>query len=113
MWARAPQTTPDAGWTVRHFVLVAALVGLAVGCGFRAMAVRAHRAQFPVEAGMSAQDVLERWGRPAEVLRIRSSDGGITEEWRYPYGRLAENGDGARIPVFVWVRDGRVMATLK
>ena len=94
-------------------MLAAALVGLVAGCADQSMAVRAHRAQYRVEAGMAAQDVLERWGRPAEVLRIRTSDGGVTEEWRYPYGRLADDRVHARIPVFVWVRDGRVLATLE
>ena len=113
MSIRAAQVTLDSGWRVRHFVLAAALVALAGGCADRSTAVRAHRAQFPVKAGMSAQDVLERWGQPAEVLRLRTSDGGVTEEWRYPYGRLADDRVDARIPVFVWLRDGRVLATLE
>jgi hypothetical protein len=84
--------------SLRFLIVTAALAGLAVGCADRAMGVRAHRARFPVEVGMTAQDVLEHWGRPAEVLRLQTSDGGVTEEWRYPYGRLADNGGRARIP---------------
>jgi hypothetical protein len=98
---------------LRLLLVTAALAVLTVGCADRAIGARAHRAQFPVAVGMSAQDVLEHWGRPAEVLRIRTSDGGMTEEWRYLYGRLADNAGHARIPVLVWLRDGHVMATLE
>jgi hypothetical protein len=113
VWTRPARVDLHAGGTVRRLILAATLAGLAIGCADRVTAARAHRAQFPVEVGMTAQDVLERWGRPAEVLRIRTSDGGVTEEWRYHYGSLADNGGRARIPVFVWLRDGRVMATLE
>jgi hypothetical protein len=93
-------------------LVTAALAVLTVGCADRAMGTRAHRVQFPVAVGMSAQDVLDHWGRPAEVQRIRTSDGGVTEEWRYPYGRLAGSRERGRIPVFVWLRDGHVTGTL-
>ena len=98
--------------SLQALIVTVALASLEFGCADGAAGVRAHRAQFPVEVGMGAQDVVEHWGRPAEVLRLRTSDGGVTEEWRYPYGRLAGDGGRARIPVFVWLRDGRVMATL-
>jgi hypothetical protein len=98
---------------LRVLIVIAALAGLAFGCADRAMTARTHRAQFPVEVGMTAQDVLEHWGSPAEVMRVRTFDGGVTEEWRYPYGRLTDSRGHARIPVLVWLRDGHVMATME
>ena len=62
---------------------------------------------------MTAGDLLEPWGRPVEVLRIPTSDGGVTEEWRYRHGRLGGIGPTSRLPVFVRLREGRVVATLE
>jgi hypothetical protein len=62
---------------------------------------------------MTAGDILERWGRPVEVLRIPTPDGGVREEWRYRHGRLGGIGPASRLPVFVWRRQGRVVATLE
>jgi hypothetical protein len=62
---------------------------------------------------MTVGDILERWGRPVEVLRIPTSDGGVTKEWRYRHGRLGGIGPTSCLPVFVWLRQGRVVATLE
>jgi hypothetical protein len=35
------------------------------------------------------------------------------EEWRYRHGHLDGIGPTSRLPVFVWLREGRVMATLE
>jgi hypothetical protein len=96
-----------------RLALAMALVGLALGCANPASRVRAHRASYPVQIGMTAEDLLDRWGRPVDVLRIQSSGGGVTEDWRYRHGRLDDIDPTSRGPVFVWLREGRAMATLE
>ena len=57
-----------------RLALAVALVGLALGCANPTSRVRAHRS-YPVQIGMTAEDLLDRGGRPVEALRIQSSDG--------------------------------------
>ena len=95
---------------VTRLVLAVILVGLTLGCAGPATRADAHRAPHPIWVGMTSGDVLERWGRPAEVLEVRTSDGGVTEEWRYPPGRLDASDANSRVPAFVWLREGRVTA---
>ena len=99
-----------AGVAVRRLVLTVLLMGLTLACAHPATRRGAHRASHPIRVGMTSGDVLESWGRPAEVLRLRTSDGSVTEEWRYPHGRLDASSVPSRVPVFIWLREDRVMA---
>jgi hypothetical protein len=46
---------------------------------------RKHR--LPISVGMSSDQVMHNWGKPAQVTRTLSR-GGVAEQWVYPGGTL-------------------------